>query len=409
MAQLVESQPKTLRLTAEQAHALITVGRRLAASRDWWGHEDEPREPSVIQCIPSGPETWTVTVANAIGVVQAQDLTLVVEPKVPLPHLIHLLAASGDFPRLDETPAALSAGSGLWQLVAEWYVRSTERLVRQGLARDYREETGRLPAVRGRVDGARTVTMLLRGAPEFTCRHEEYDFDGPLNRVLRAAAIRVALSPGLPAGLARRSRRIASAFDEAGSLRPTDLLAQPERHNTRYLAAFQLARQVLRSSGRDLADGQSRSWTFLLPTPGVAEKGLRQILARRLHPDVSITKQGIRLRGAAWTLTPDLRFARPGEPAIAVGDVKYTLATGQWRRSDLYQLVTFATGFNVNSAVRIAMTTGSPVSGTVHVGDVTLNECLWNAREDVSPLAAEDQLVGGVRSWLAAVGSCASA
>jgi 5-methylcytosine-specific restriction enzyme subunit McrC len=389
-----------MRLTAEQAHALITAGRRLAASGDWWGHEDEPRKSSVIQCVPAGPETWTITVANAIGVVQAQDLTLIVKPKVPLRHLIHLLAASGDFPRLDETPATISTGSGLWQLVAEWYVRATERLLRQGLARDYREETGRLPAVRGRVDGARTVTTLMRGAPEFACRHEEYDFDGPLNRVLRAAAIRVALSPGLPAGLARRSRRIATAFDEAGPFRPADLLAQPERHNTRYLTAFQLARQVLRSSGRDLAEGQSRAWAFLLPTPGVAEKGLRQILARRLHPDVSITKQGIRLHGAAWTLTPDLRFARPGEPAFAVGDVKYTLATGQWRRPDLYQLVTFATGFNVSSAVRIAMTTGSPVSGTAHVGDVTLNECLWNAREDVSPPDAEDQLVGSVRSWL---------
>jgi 5-methylcytosine-specific restriction endonuclease McrBC regulatory subunit McrC len=247
--------------------------------------------------------------------------------------------------------------------------------------------------------------MLLRGAPEFACRYEEYDFDGPLNRVLRAAAIRVALSPGLPAGLVRRSRRIASAFDEAGTLRPADLLAQPERHNTRYLAPFQLARQVLRSSGRDLADGQSRAWAFLLPTPGVAEKGLRQILAWRLHPDVSVTKQGIRMHGAAWTLTPDLRFARPGEPTIAVGDVKYTLATGQWRRSDSYQLVTFATGFSVNSAVRIAVTTGSPVSGTVRVGDVTLNECLWNAREDVPPPAAEDQLVDAVRSWLDSVSS----
>jgi hypothetical protein len=62
-----------------------------------------------------------------------------------------------------------------------------------------------------------------------------------------------------------------------------------------------------------------------------------------------------------------------------VGDVKYTLATGQWRRSYLYQLVTFATGFRVAAAVRIAMTTGSPVSGSVRAGDITLGECLWRA------------------------------
>jgi 5-methylcytosine-specific restriction enzyme subunit McrC len=317
--------------------------------------------------------------------------------------LVHLLAASGDFPRIDDTPAALSAGNGLWQLVAEWYVRAAERLLRQGLARDYREETDRLAAVRGRVDGAKSATMLLRGAPEFACRYEEYNFDGPLNRVLRAAAIRVALSPGLPTGLVRRSRRVASAFDEAGPLRPTDLLAEPERHNTRYLTAIQLARQLLRSSGRDLADGHTQAWAFLLPTPGLAEKGLRQILARRLRPDVSVTKQGIRLCGAAWTLTPDLRFARPGGPASAIGDVKYTLATGQWRRSDLYQLVTFATGYRVTSAVRIAMTTGSPIAGSVRVGDVTLTECLWNAHMDITPQAAEDQLVASVRHWLAQV------
>ncbi len=279
-------------------------------------------------------------------------------------------------------------------------MRAAERLLRQGLARDYREETGSLAAARGRVDGAKSAATLLRGVPELVCRYEEYDFDGPLNRVLRAAAIRVALSPGLPPGLVRRSRRVASAFDEAGSFRPADLLAKPERHNARYHTAIQLARQVLRSSGRDLADGQARAWAFLLPTPGLAEKGLREILTRRLRPGVIVTKQGIRLRGAAWTLTPDLRFARPGELPFAVGDVKYTLATGQWRRSDLYQLVTFATGFQVTAAVRIAMTTGSPATGSAQVGDVTLSECLWHAHEDTEPQDAEDQLVDSIRNWL---------
>jgi hypothetical protein len=83
VVQLVESQPKAVRLTAEQAHALMMAGRRLAASRDWWGREDDMRETSVIQCVPRGPDTWSVTVANAIGVVVAQDVTFLVEPKVP--------------------------------------------------------------------------------------------------------------------------------------------------------------------------------------------------------------------------------------------------------------------------------------------------------------------------------------
>lgn len=43
------------------------------------------------------------------------------------------------------------------------------------------------------------------------------------------------------------------------------------------------------------------------------------------------------------TLTPDLVFE-----SMAVGDVKYKIAE-EWLRSDLYQAVTFAEGFETKS------------------------------------------------------------
>jgi 5-methylcytosine-specific restriction endonuclease McrBC regulatory subunit McrC len=79
----------------------------------------------------------------------------------------------------------------------------------------------------------------------------------------------------------------------------------------------------------------------------MVELGLRRTLDRRLSPQWPVKKVGLTLSPSHLTLNPDLVF----DDGRQVGDVRYKLSKGEWRRTDLYQVVAFATGFRSNAAL----------------------------------------------------------
>src|SRR4051794_19934633 len=93
--EFTESVSRRLTLTSADAVALQALGRRLASSASWWGSSDEdddPRERSVISVRPAGGDQWDVRVADAVGAIAAGSAQLLVQPKVPAPHLLYLFS-----------------------------------------------------------------------------------------------------------------------------------------------------------------------------------------------------------------------------------------------------------------------------------------------------------------------------
>ena len=87
-----------------------------------------------------------------VGLISVGDLRIVVQPKVPVPHLLHLFAKALQVPRLEDQPATAEAAAALWELVARWFLRSAMTVLRRDLARDYQVTQDTLQAVRGRVE-----------------------------------------------------------------------------------------------------------------------------------------------------------------------------------------------------------------------------------------------------------------
>src|SRR5689334_999380 len=99
-----ESQPKVLTLSSAEARGLADVGARLASQKEWWGADGDAEATqgrTIIRVQPVGPEQWSVRVSDAVGVIALGDLQIVVAPKIPANHLLHLLARGGELPRLD--------------------------------------------------------------------------------------------------------------------------------------------------------------------------------------------------------------------------------------------------------------------------------------------------------------------
>jgi hypothetical protein len=101
---LVESVPRELDLSEQEAGALAAAGKRLAGSREYWRQAgtdaDDLAERSVIRCERWAHGRFCVTVREATGIVALPSVQLVVEPKIPSDHFRYLLQRSPAFPHM---------------------------------------------------------------------------------------------------------------------------------------------------------------------------------------------------------------------------------------------------------------------------------------------------------------------
>jgi 5-methylcytosine-specific restriction enzyme subunit McrC len=383
-----ESKPAILTLSYQQVAALKALGSELASKKEWWGLADSSiEERSVIHCSPMGDNLWEVTVRDAIGVVSTGDFQLIVEPKIPLRHFLHIVQFAKGVPRLANLPADLLNGRSFWDLLVAWFLLSLGNAVRGGLIRDYSETMEVLPHVRGRpayIDAAR---RYYRGVLEFDCAFEDFERDTSMNRVLKAAALRVVGAGGEPT----IARRIVLLMEDVGQLRHGDVKYEIERRSVRYADAFFLAKHILANTGRTLQEGEDKAWTFLFRTPELVEEGIRSLLQKHLGKN-NVEKFGKQFGNI--TLNPDLVFA------TGIGDVKYKLNKAEWHRPDLYEVVTFAAGYKASRAAIINFCVNSlERPQRVEIGPVEVSNICWDCVSFPEPQIAEDDFVKNVRYW----------
>jgi 5-methylcytosine-specific restriction endonuclease McrBC regulatory subunit McrC len=397
---LRESHAAELILSAEEAEGLLSLGRKLASDKSWWGtnatDEEDSDSAAVIRCDHAGDGRWRITVDNAVGSVTTGDVHLIVQPKIPSSHLLYLFSKTDAWPRLDEASAPLLADATFIELIALWYLNAMETLLRSELLRDYREDKDELEAVRGRIDVLATTQLIYSGRLAATCDFEVFDVDTPLNRVLKAAARAILRVPVFSGQSRRRAERVALRMDEVGPLRLDDLaVTQLERRTASYREALLLAKNLLRLEGRTLAAGDVVARSFLIRTPELVEDGIRSILAGGLQGRCVVTKKGKKLGQSTLTINPDLQFGD-----FAVGDVKYKLNWNAWPRSDTYQSVAFAAGFRRDHAVIVNFCSDQrPNLPLVSFGEINVSHLQWRATLNSAPVAAEELLVADAKNW----------
>jgi len=397
--ELVESKPRLVELNMSQLDELTRLASDLAGSRAWWGqrNHDEAAETRVLNVEARGRGTYSVTVFNSVGTIGLPGLTLIVKPKIPIEHFIHV-ARRGLFStsRRDRSPSYLAEGVEFSELVAMWLVAGVEELLRAGLEDDYTVVDERSSAVRGSIDVPATVVGWLRGDSRVACAFDEFSTDSPLNRVLRAALVSVSANHQMSHATRSAAAGLVRQMWEVGDLHPSDMNVQPRRGQLRYSETLGLAKQVLRAIGRSLETGGVRSSTFLFATPTLIEDGIRVILSSRLAPIV-VRRHGRVLLPSSVSVNPDLEVG----PPPFTGDVKYKVSDASWNRADLAQAVFFATAYRSPRALIVNFRNREVgPQDFLHVGDVRVGTATWDARPDAAPQESEDALVQDVRRVL---------
>jgi 5-methylcytosine-specific restriction enzyme subunit McrC len=162
--EIIESEPTIIHLTIEDAEKLTLLGKRLASNILWWGSRDEEeREKSIINCYKNVDGSWSLTVYNAIGVISVGELQITVLPKIPIDHFLYLANKSRIFPRVEEQITSITESKSLIELIAYWFVKSSEKLLRGELLKGYNEISDTLDIVRGRIQIFQTANAFYRG------------------------------------------------------------------------------------------------------------------------------------------------------------------------------------------------------------------------------------------------------
>ncbi|MGW5499477.1 McrC family protein [Streptomyces rochei] len=316
--------------------------------------------------LEQNPTGWRLKAHATVGVLVLDRVRLIIEPKFAIAGdrlmdwLTYALGAPAPLPvaarRWDTSP------DGLADLVATALLTECERLLHDGLRREYVRRQALASAVRGSLDVTAQVTRRYGQLDKLHVRTFDRETDTWDNRVL-GTALRVARTLVTGPQLARDLHSAAQEFPHSPSLASVLRALDRTRYtrlNARYRAAHIWARLLLRGGGVTdlLADRGVVTDGLLLAMPALWEAVVRRMFidaagSQGWRP-VSVTEaKGVTVRGdlgASSTFRPDLVLGSPGrDPAprrLLPVDAKYK----RYDRSgvgstDVHQLLTYSTGY----------------------------------------------------------------
>ncbi|TMQ98959.1 restriction endonuclease [Actinomadura soli] len=337
---------------------------RLRESGPWTEHELTSEQAAVLSTtrlvrVAPGPRPglWLLRDHGLVGAARIgpvrDPVEIRVEPKTPIDRLLFLLGYAQNPRGWRQEEVDAGARPDLLPALAHAFARAAERALRQGVLLGYRETEEALPVVRGRI---RMIDQVRRrhGLPiPVEVRYDDYTADIPENRLLLAAAHRLLVLPGVPAGTRRLLRHLPLRLEGVERLVPGRPPPgwTPSRLNARYHTALGLAALVLRGASYELEDAATvRVDGLMLEMWRVFEDFVCVALAEALRPyGGTVTLQDKRHhldRARRVPLRPDLVLARAdGRPSTVV-DAKYK--TGDTPQEDLYQILAYCTAMGLD-------------------------------------------------------------
>lgn len=394
-----ESSSIRVSLTDSEAEALQALSRALSGKVQTQPDDEDGEERCRIALHPLGGESYELAVYNAVGTIRFGDTQYQVVPKIDWQHFVHLAEMAGYLPDVTTIPSDLAESRDFSELVAGWFVSSLEKATRGELFRDYTPRVDNLRAARGRIDVLPSVRQLFSGSMLLRCKYDDFSLDNPINRLCKAALKSIIASAAPDPILRSRCMRLRHLFDQVGDFRVEDLSAQVDRRTARFESAVRLAKLLLRSLGITLMRANVTASCFLIPTPKVAEDGIRMALRKGLAGITSVGRGRLDLTPARYSVNPDLDF----EQAAAIGDVKYKLTDGILSRGDMYQSIAFATAYNREKAIVVSFSEGAYETEQVIFGEVALLHVCWNTM--VAPSMAARVIATRVREFLGEAGN----
>ncbi|MGW6487386.1 McrC family protein [Streptomyces sp. NPDC055056] len=343
-------------------------------------------------CLALAPDRvgWRLKADATVGVLVLDRVRLVIAPKFAIPgeQLMSWLAYALGTPVPATARRWATGPDGYADLVAAALLEECERLLREGLRRDYVRRRSVEPVLRGRLDVVAQATRRYGQLDQLHVRTFDREADIGDNRVL-GSALKAALGLTSSPDLARALHGIAGAFPQAptpaAALRALDR-THYTRLNARYRPAHTWARLLLRGGGVTdlLSDHGTTADGLLLAMPALWEAVVRRLGTEAVgpyggHAVPGGSGTGITVRGDLGNVSafrPDLVLSLPGQgaahPTLLPVDAKYKRYDRHGvSAADVHQLLTYGNGYgsrDAPNAVIVHPRPGGHAHRSLHVG-----------------------------------------
>lgn len=346
-------------------------------------------------------DEWSLTVRNAVGILGLKDLTIVVVPKIPEHHFMFIASASVLEARFANLPAKSDGSSAFITVLFRQFIATCEDVLRHGVYLDYRSQQEDLSFPKGKIKLLHTHVNLAKGRVRAACEYTTFSEDNSVNRIIRGALQKVASSPLMDRDSRRKASQLSGRIN-SGVTTSADLRLDPQGAPSRFRNLISLAIIVILSELGQSHGKKQGTPTYLIPTPGLIESGIRQLLRNSLANSFAIKDRGARrnLPPSKLTMNPDI-LVELDSSVIATGDVKYRLSDQFWNREFLYQACTFATAFRAKKGFVVSFAnTLDGGSQSLEVGEKDLIEIQWPSSEDIEPEKALEFVSSSLDNWL---------
>ena len=334
------------------------------------------RQSKLLSVTPTTgrPGHYDLKASSTVGAVDLEEISIRIRPKLPVGRLIALLAYAADAVDLTGT-SDFAKHDELVEAVAAALDHEARRAFAQGLLHGYRTTEEALPAVRGRIRFDAQVRRRFGLTPPVEVRHDDYTADIIANRLVKAAVARLGRMR-----IRQRRNRDALRWTAAALADVTHEEYRPgavpevtfDRLNRHYRRVVALARIVLRGSAFEANRGDDvRAPGFLVDMNRLFERFVVRALREALGASDQLLRSGAGTtldEAGQIRLEPDLSWWRHGKCRF-VGDVKYKNIAGRAPGPDLYQLLAYATAFDLPGGLLIYAGTSRPTAHLVrHAG-----------------------------------------
>lgn len=299
---------------------------------------------------PGGSDgEWLVAADSHVGVVALDGWTFRVEPHLPVPRLVFLLAYAQNESGWRDLVAGFDTEDDLFSAVAGGFAFQALQALEQGPIRSYVAVEERATTFRGRVRVADQLARLPGQPLPLEIAYDDFSLDVRENQMLLGAAELLLRFPQIPSRAAIRLRHVRALLDE---VTPSFDAGLPlvTRLNRRYEPALILADLILRHASVSSRSGRVESATFVFDLNRVFEDFLSAALGDELGRrggTVRFQHVGAHLDEdeRALPLKPDISWWA-GETCLAVVDAKYkALRSASFPNADAYQMLAYCTGY----------------------------------------------------------------
>ena len=222
----------------------------------------------------------------------------------------------------------------LLEVYFEHFLREMEILVRHGLVKRYRKETGNVKALKGKLDFAGNIRHNLVHKERFYTVHQVYDVNHKLHQVL-AFALKIVDDFTAGTQLNDLCKRVRMGFPEVDKIQINEQVLNSiklDRKTAGYERAFELARLIILHYSPDISGGKEKMIALLFDMNQLWEEYIRVKLASHLqdHPEIGLQlvtdnktfwgsnylKPDIVLQSKTETYIIDTKWKRPDRPSI---------------------------------------------------------------------------------------------